>query len=105
MKYYTNLNYFVLQDNIEGDIEFTNVKFRYPTRPDVQVLKGLTIRAKPGETVALVGTSGCGKSTTVQLLERFYDPEDGQVVSFVSFSHNNKNTEPFLKCIQILNEW
>ncbi|XP_076093992.1 ATP-dependent translocase ABCB1-like isoform X1 [Mytilus galloprovincialis] len=66
-------------DNIEGDIEFTNVKFRYPSRPDVQVLKGLTIRAKPGETVALVGTSGCGKSTTVQLLERFYDQEDGRV--------------------------
>ncbi|CAC5380494.1 ABCB1 [Mytilus coruscus] len=66
-------------DKFEGDIEFTKVKFRYPTRPDVQVLKGLTIRAKPGETVALVGTSGCGKSTTVQLLERFYDPEEGHV--------------------------
>jgi ABC-type transport system involved in cytochrome bd biosynthesis fused ATPase/permease subunit len=44
-------------------------------------LKGLTITAKYGETVALVGTSGCGKSTIVQLLERMYDPEEGDVVS------------------------
>lgn len=65
--------------SISGDIELKNVKFRYPARPDVQVLNGLTIQAKPGETIALVGTSGCGKSTTVQLVERFYDPEDGTV--------------------------
>lgn len=56
--------------------------FHYPARPDVQVLKGLTIKVKQGETIALVGTSGCGKSTTVQLLERFYDPKEGKVVIF-----------------------
>ncbi len=55
--------------------------FQYPTRPEVQVLDGLNITVSPGQTVALVGSSGCGKSTTVQLIERFYDAEDGQVVS------------------------
>ncbi|CAC5420869.1 Multidrug resistance protein 1A,ATP-binding cassette sub-family B member 5,Phosphatidylcholine translocator ABCB4,Multidrug resistance protein 1 [Mytilus coruscus] len=48
---------------IEGDIELSKVEFHYPARPDVQVLKGLTIKAKQGETIALVGISGCGKST------------------------------------------
>merc|ERR1712136_659796 len=65
----------------QGLINYTNIKFNYPTRPDVQVLKGLMASIKPGQTVALVGQSGCGKSTCVQLLERFYDPvnEDGSV--------------------------
>lgn len=48
----------------------------------MQVLNGLNITIEPGKTVALVGSSGCGKSTTVQLIERFYDPEDGEVVCF-----------------------
>ncbi|KAL5007363.1 hypothetical protein ScPMuIL_016169 [Solemya velum] len=61
-------------------LTFKDVKFRYPTRPEVQVLKGLNISVKPGETLALVGTSGCGKSTTVQLIERFYDTEEGHVM-------------------------
>ncbi|XP_071152978.1 ATP-dependent translocase ABCB1-like isoform X2 [Mytilus edulis] len=67
-------------EKIDGDIELSKVMFHYPARPDVQVLKGLTIKVKQGETIALVGTSGCGKSTTVQLLERFYDPKEGQVM-------------------------
>lgn len=62
-------------------VRFNGLRFRYPTRPDVEVLQGLTLEVTPGETVALVGASGCGKSTTVQLVERFYDPEDGTVVS------------------------
>ncbi|NXR13298.1 ABCBB protein, partial [Semnornis frantzii] len=64
-----------------GSIEFVNCKFTYPSRPDIQVLKGLSIDVKPGQTLAFVGSSGCGKSTSVQLLERFYDPEQGSVVS------------------------
>ena len=51
--------------------------------PDIEVLQGLDIGVEPGETLALVGASGCGKSTTVQLIERFYDPESGDVVSLV----------------------
>uniref|UniRef100_A0A3Q2NQW7 ATP-binding cassette, sub-family B (MDR/TAP), member 11a n=1 Tax=Fundulus heteroclitus TaxID=8078 RepID=A0A3Q2NQW7_FUNHE len=64
----------------KGDIEFCNCKFTYPTRPDTQVLKGLAVSVKPGQTLAFVGSSGCGKSTSVQLLERFYDPDEGQVL-------------------------
>ncbi|KAM4705168.1 ATP-dependent translocase ABCB1-like [Rhinophrynus dorsalis] len=66
-------------ERIKGDIEFKNVKFTYPSRPDIQVLKGLNLKIPSGETVALVGSSGCGKSTTVQLIQRFYDPEEGTI--------------------------
>ncbi|KAL0086716.1 P-loop containing nucleoside triphosphate hydrolase protein [Phycomyces blakesleeanus] len=65
---------------ITGDIEFRNVKFTYPTRPDVPILKNLNLKIRPGQTVAFVGPSGSGKSTSVQLLQRFYDPIDGQVL-------------------------
>lgn len=53
--------------------------FHYPSRPDVKVLQGLNLVINPGDTVALVGSSGCGKSTTIQLLQRFYDPVSGDV--------------------------
>ena len=63
----------------DGDIDLKDVKFNYPSRPDVDVLKGISFHVKKGETVALVGSSGCGKSTCVQLIQRFYDPLDGGV--------------------------
>ena len=65
--------------HVEGKIEFRDVHFRYPTRPDQPVLRGLNLTVKPGQYVALVGASGCGKSTTIALLERFYDPVAGGV--------------------------
>ncbi|KAI0830713.1 P-loop containing nucleoside triphosphate hydrolase protein [Trametes gibbosa] len=65
--------------NVGGRIEFKDVHFRYPTRPDVPVLRGLNITVEPGTYVALVGASGCGKSTTVQLIERFYEPRSGDI--------------------------
>ena len=65
--------------DLEGTIEFRDVHFRYPTRPEQPVLRGLNLTVKPGQYVALVGASGCGKSTTVALLERFYDPLVGGV--------------------------
>ncbi|KAI7795493.1 putative bile salt export pump, partial [Triplophysa rosa] len=68
------------QDNFKGDIEFLDCKFTYPSRPDIQVLNGLNVSVKPGQTLAFVGSSGCGKSTSVQLLERFYDPDKGRVL-------------------------
>uniref|UniRef100_A0A182SUX2 ABC-type xenobiotic transporter n=1 Tax=Anopheles maculatus TaxID=74869 RepID=A0A182SUX2_9DIPT len=63
----------------EGDIKFTDVEFRYPTRPSVPVLQGLNLDIGKGQTVALVGPSGCGKSTCIQLLLRYYDPDSGKV--------------------------
>ncbi|KAM4702863.1 ATP-dependent translocase ABCB1-like [Rhinophrynus dorsalis] len=65
--------------SFDGNLEFKDVKFVYPTRPKVQVLQGLNVKVSKGQTLALVGSSGCGKSTSIQLLERFYDPLDGQV--------------------------
>ncbi|KAM4028834.1 ATP-binding cassette sub-family B member 5-like isoform 2-T2 [Anomaloglossus baeobatrachus] len=67
-------------DIIKGDVEFKNVHFCYPSRPNVQVLNGLNVKVKSGQTVALVGQSGCGKSTTVQLLQRLYDPQEGLIM-------------------------
>jgi ATP-binding cassette subfamily B (MDR/TAP) protein 1 len=63
-----------------GHLEFKDVHFRYPTRPHVPVLRGLNFEVKPGQYVALVGSSGCGKSTAVGLIERFYDPMVGEVL-------------------------
>uniref|UniRef100_A0A8B9KF01 ATP-binding cassette, sub-family B (MDR/TAP), member 5 n=1 Tax=Astyanax mexicanus TaxID=7994 RepID=A0A8B9KF01_ASTMX len=65
--------------NFRGDIEFHDVHFSYPTRPDVRILQGLNVSVRQGQTLALVGGSGCGKSTSIQLLERFYNPAGGQV--------------------------
>ncbi|KAJ3786774.1 P-loop containing nucleoside triphosphate hydrolase protein [Lentinula aff. detonsa] len=60
-------------------IALHNVEFSYPSRPDVPVLKGLNLSVAPGETVALVGASGCGKSTIAQLIQRLYEPSSGSV--------------------------
>lgn len=64
---------------VTGEIEFKNVHFQYPARKDVKVLQGLNLTINRGETVALVGGSGCGKSTCLQLIQRLYDPHKGQV--------------------------
>lgn len=65
---------------VDGHVEFRDVHFRYPTRPEQPVLRGLDMTIRPGEYVALVGASGCGKSTTIALLERFYDALAGSVL-------------------------
>ncbi|KYO26615.1 hypothetical protein Y1Q_0019106 [Alligator mississippiensis] len=63
-----------------GNVTSKEVMFNYPTRPEVKVLQGLNIKVEKGQTLALVGSSGCGKSTVVQLIERFYDPFDGEML-------------------------
>ncbi|GAB4388565.1 ABC transporter transmembrane domain-containing protein [Albidovulum sp.] len=63
-----------------GEIEFRDVTFHYPTRPDRSALEDVSFRIRPGETVALVGPSGAGKTTVIQLLLRFYDPASGAVL-------------------------
>jgi len=62
-----------------GRVEFRDVTFHYPTRPEVSALEGYDLQVKEGETIALVGPSGAGKTTVFQLLLRFYDPQSGQV--------------------------
>ncbi|KAF8933275.1 P-loop containing nucleoside triphosphate hydrolase protein [Dissophora ornata] len=69
----------VKPENLTGHIVVKDVDFSYPSRPDIQILKNMNIEVKPGQTVALVGHSGSGKSTIIGLLERFYDPITGSV--------------------------
>ncbi len=64
---------------VKGKIEFRNVHFSYPTRPDIEVLKGLSFTLEAGQTVALVGESGAGKSTISALLLKFYSPDSGEI--------------------------
>jgi ABC-type multidrug transport system fused ATPase/permease subunit len=64
---------------LRGDIEYEHVEFRYPTRPDLTVLKDISFSIEAGEKVALVGPSGAGKSTIVQLLMHFYDLSGGRI--------------------------
>jgi ABC transporter fused permease/ATP-binding protein len=66
-------------DTFNGEIEFKNVQFSYPSRKEQQILNGIDFQVKPGEQVALVGMSGAGKSTVIQLLSQFYFPDKGEV--------------------------
>lgn len=66
-----------------GNFGMKDIEFSYPTRPNLRVLKGIDLKVEAGKTVALVGSSGCGKSTILQLMQRFYDPETGNIVSLI----------------------
>uniref|UniRef100_A0ACD5ZP59 Uncharacterized protein n=1 Tax=Avena sativa TaxID=4498 RepID=A0ACD5ZP59_AVESA len=67
-------------DSVTGRLEIRNVEFAYPSRPDVPVLRSFSLTVPAGKTIALVGSSGSGKSTVVSLIERFYDPSSGQIM-------------------------
>ena len=76
---------------VNGTVQFSNVTFNYPSRPDVRVLRGIDFKVSDGQKVALVGSSGCGKSTIVKLLLKLYDCDDGQVSNSVNnyyYMHN-----------------
>lgn len=68
------------REKMKGQIEFKNVNFRYPTRPDLHVLKNFSCVFEAGKTTALVGPSGSGKSSIIQLIERFYELETGEIL-------------------------
>ncbi|CAF4703541.1 unnamed protein product, partial [Rotaria socialis] len=67
------------RSNINGDIKFNNVNFHYPSRRDAPVLCNLSVVARAGQTTALVGFSGCGKSTCISLFLRYYEPSSGEI--------------------------
>uniref|UniRef100_A0A9I9CW60 ABC transporter domain-containing protein n=1 Tax=Cucumis melo TaxID=3656 RepID=A0A9I9CW60_CUCME len=67
-------------ESVSGLIELKNVDFAYPSRPDVRILNNFSLTVPAGKTIALVGSSGSGKSTVVALIERFYDPNSGEVL-------------------------
>ncbi len=68
-----------LPEPAQGALSFENVQFRYPARPDTPALADFSLAVKPGETVAIVGPSGAGKTTVFQLLLRYYDPQSGTI--------------------------
>ncbi|KAH7521540.1 ABC transporter B family member 9 isoform X2 [Ziziphus jujuba] len=70
----------IVLEDIKGDIELKDVYFTYPARPDVQIFDGFSMKVPSGKTAALVGQSGSGKSTVISLIERFYDPDAGEVL-------------------------
>lgn len=65
---------------MDGSLGMRNVYFRYPNRPERRVLNGLSLNVETGQYIGLVGASGCGKSTIISLLERFFDPEAGEIL-------------------------
>jgi len=66
-------------NQVEGNVSLKDAEFSYPTRKDVQILNRLNLSIKKGESIALVGESGCGKSTVIQLIQRFYDLNQGAI--------------------------
>ena len=79
--YYSEKNLKPDRNSIKGHIEFKNIKFIYPSdKAQKPILNGLNLEIEAGKKVAFVGESGCGKSTTVNLLERLYDPVEGQIL-------------------------
>ncbi len=76
--------------SVRGEITFEGVHFSYPTRPDTQVLRGLDLVIRPNRVTALVGASGCGKSSCVGLIQRWYDPLKGMYFSLTLpfYSHH-----------------
>ncbi|EPB85907.1 hypothetical protein HMPREF1544_07323 [Mucor circinelloides 1006PhL] len=89
--------------HVDGAIQFNHVNFAYASRPDVPVLQDISLTINPGMTVACVGASGSGKSTIVQLLQRFYDPKDGQI-TLDGHDLKNLNVQWLRQSIGVVNQ-
>jgi ATP-binding cassette, subfamily B (MDR/TAP), member 1 len=88
-------------ERLRGQVEFRDVHFSYPTRAEQSVLQGLSLKVEPGQFVALVGASGCGKSTVIGLIERFYDPTSGGI--FVDGKNiSSLNVSEYRSCLAIV---
>lgn len=70
-------------DSVLGQVEIKSVNFSYPARPDILILNNFSLSVPAGKTIALVGSSGSGKSTVVSLIERFYDPTSGNTTNVI----------------------
>jgi len=70
----------IIKQKIEGDLAFADVNFHYPSRPEIEVLKGVSFEAKRGQKIAIVGPSGSGKSTMAALILQFYHPQSGTIL-------------------------
>ena len=66
-------------DSVNGNVQFKDVHFTYPARQEQKILKNVSFSVEAGKTTALVGQSGCGKSTAFHLMKRFYDPDEGVI--------------------------
>ena len=78
-----------IKQKIQGDLAFENVNFHYPSRKEIEVLKGVSFEAKTGQRIAIVGPSGSGKSTTASLILQFYQPQSGTIL------YDNKPAEAY----------
>lgn len=85
-----NGNIYNKTNAVDQGVSFRGINFAYPTRADHSVLQDFNLDVLQGQTIALVGASGSGKSTCVQLLLRYYDPNEGKIVSY-PFSYKRKN--------------
>ncbi len=91
----------VLAAPVRGEISFENVSFRYPTRPDTAALDNVTLKITSGETVAFVGPSGAGKTTIIQMIQRFYDPKSG-VIRLDGIALPDMNRDAFRQHISLV---
>ena len=90
-----------LAEPVKGEIEFGDVHFAYPSRPGIAALDGVNLKIEPGETIAVVGPSGAGKTTIIQLIQRFYDPDSG-TISIDGTPINTLNRDAFRKHIALV---